>query len=51
VIRLDRVVLGNFADCKPLRGGLSELRIDWGPGYRAYYSMLGKSCVLLLGGW
>jgi len=50
VIRLDRVALGNFADCKPLRGGLSELRIDWGPGYRVYYSMLGKSCVLLLGG-
>lgn len=50
VIRLDRVALGNFADCKPLRGGLSELRIDWGPGYRVYYSMLGKSCILLLGG-
>jgi len=49
VIRLDRVSLGNFADCKPLRGGLFELRIDWGPGYRVYYAMLGKSCVLLLG--
>jgi putative addiction module killer protein len=49
VIRLDRVALGNFADCKPLRGGLFELRIDRGPGYRVYYSMLGKSSVLLLG--
>ena len=49
VIRLDRVALGNLADCKPIRGGLCELRIDWGPGYRVYYSMLGKSCVLLLG--
>jgi putative addiction module killer protein len=49
VIRLDRVSLGNFADCKPLRGGLFELRIDWGPGYRVYYSMLAKSCVLILG--
>jgi len=28
---------------------LFELRIDWGPGYRVYYSMLGKSSVLLLG--
>jgi putative addiction module killer protein len=50
VIRLDRVALGNFADCKPLQGGLCELRIDWGPGYRVYYAMLGKACVLLLGG-
>ncbi len=50
IIRLDRVAVGNFADCKPLRGGLCELRIDWGPGYRVYYAMLGKSCVLLLVG-
>jgi putative addiction module killer protein len=50
VIRLDRVAAGNFADCKPLRGGVSELRIDWGPGYREYYAMLGKSCVLVLAG-
>lgn len=50
VVRLDRVVAGNFADCKPLRGGVSEFRIDWGPGYRVYYAMLGKSCVLLLVG-
>ena len=50
VIRLDRVAAGNFADCKPLRGGLSELRIDWGPGYRVYYAMVGKACVLLLAG-
>lgn len=49
-IRLDRVAAGNFADCKLLRGGLSELRIDWGPGYRVYYTMLGQSCVLLLAG-
>jgi putative addiction module killer protein len=50
VVRLDRVAAGNFADCKSLRGGLCELRIDWGPGYRVYYVMLGKACVLLLGG-
>jgi putative addiction module killer protein len=29
---------------------LCELRIDWGPGYRVYYAVLGKSCVLLLTG-
>lgn len=50
VVRLDRVAAGNFADCKSLRGGLHELRIDWGPGYRVYYAMLGKACVLLLAG-
>jgi putative addiction module killer protein len=35
---------------KPLRQGLSELRIDWGPGYRVYYAMIGRECVLLLCG-
>jgi len=50
VIRLDRVAAGNFGDCKSLRHGLSELRIDWGPGYRVYYAMLGAACVLLLAG-
>lgn len=50
VIRLDRMSLGNFADCKPLRGGLCEPRIDWGPGYRVYYAMFRKTSALLLGG-
>ena len=49
-IRLDRVAAGNFADCKRLQGGLCDLRIDWGPGYRVYYAMLGRSCVPLLAG-
>ena len=48
--RLDRLSLGNFGDCKALREGVSELRIDWGPGYRVYYAMLGRTCVLLLCG-
>jgi putative addiction module killer protein len=50
VVRLDRVAAGNFADCKALRSGLCELRIDWGPGYRVYYATVGKSGVLLLAG-
>jgi len=48
--RIDRLSLGNFGDCKSLRQGVSELRIDWGPGYRMYYAMLGTTCVLLLCG-
>ena len=48
--RLDRLSLGNFGDCKALREGVFELRIDWGPGYRVYYAMLGRTCVLLLCG-
>ena len=34
--RINRLAARNFGDCKPLRQGLSELRIDWGPGYRVY---------------
>ena len=49
-IRVDRVAAGNFGDCKPLRDGVCELRIDWGPGYRVYYAMLGRTVVLLLAG-
>jgi putative addiction module killer protein len=50
VTRINRLAAGNFGDCKPLRHGLCELRIDWGPGYRVYYAMLGTVCVLLLCG-
>jgi len=48
--RINRVAAGNFGDCKPLRPGLYELRFDWGPGYRVYYAMIGRECVLLLCG-
>ena len=48
VARIDRLSAGNFGDCKPLRGGLFELRIDWGPDYRVYYALVGRTCVLLL---
>jgi putative addiction module killer protein len=48
--RINRLAAGNFGDCKPLRQGVCELRIDWGPGYRVYYAMVGKACVLLLCG-
>jgi putative addiction module killer protein len=48
--RIERLKLGNFGDAKPLRDGVSELRIDYGAGYRLYYSMIGKRLVLLLCG-
>ena len=48
--RIDRLSLGNFGGCKFLRAGVSELRIDFGPGYRMYYAMSGRTCVLLLCG-
>ncbi len=46
--RLDRICEGNFGDHKCLSGGVWELRIHIGPGYRIYYGLHGKSVVLLL---
>ena len=48
--RINRLAAGNFGDCKSLRQGLFELRIDWGPSYRVYYAMIGRECVLLFCG-
>src|SRR5215469_13173521 len=48
--RINRLATGNFGNCKSLRQGLYELRVDWGPGYRVYYAMIGKACLLLLCG-
>jgi putative addiction module killer protein len=48
--RIARLAAGNFGDCRPLREGVWELRIDWGPGYRVYYAMVGRMCLLLLRG-
>ena len=48
--RLDRLELGNFGIVKPVGDGVSELKIDHGPGYRIYFAMSGKTVVLLLNG-
>lgn len=48
--RLRRVQHGNFGNHKGLGGGLSELRIAYGPGYRIYYTVRGRVIVLLLVG-
>ena len=46
--RIARLSLGNFGDHKPISDGLSELRIDTGPGYRVYYTRRGKTLIMLL---
>lgn len=49
-VRVSRLQLGNFGDCKSVGGGLLELRIDHGPGYRVYLARRGDTLVLLLSG-
>jgi putative addiction module killer protein len=49
-VRLNRLRLGNFGVVRALGGGVSEMKIDHGPGYRLYYAMSGKTVVLLLVG-
>ena len=48
--RLNRIRLGNFGDCKSIGGGVEELRIDFGPGYRIYYGREESLVVILLCG-
>jgi putative addiction module killer protein len=50
LIRIRRLSLGNFGDVKPVGNGVSELRIDYGPGYRVYLQQRGSALVLLLAG-
>ncbi|HCI15016.1 MAG TPA: addiction module killer protein [Gallionellaceae bacterium] len=49
-VRLRRVSVGNFGDCKPVGEGVSELRVDVGAGYRVYYGKHGQELVILLCG-
>ncbi len=49
-VRVARLEIGNFGDCKSVGGGLLELRIDHGPGYRVYLARRGAVLVLLLCG-
>ena len=49
-VRLQRLAAGNLGDIKAVGGGLSELRIHLGPGYRVYLAQHGETWVLLLSG-
>ncbi len=50
LVRIERLAAGNPGDVKPVGEGVSELRIDYGPGYRVYYTQRGRLAVILLAG-
>jgi putative addiction module killer protein len=50
LMRVDRLIHGNPGSHRNLTDGVSELKIDFGPGYRVYYSLRGKVLLLLLAG-
>jgi putative addiction module killer protein len=50
LVRIGRLERGNFGDVRPVGEGISELRINLGPGYRLYMTRRGPEIVLLLGG-
>ena len=48
--RIERFAAGNRGDVKPVGEGVSEMRIDYGPGYRVYFKKTGQRVVILLAG-
>jgi putative addiction module killer protein len=48
LVRIDRLAHGNAGDVRSLSAGLSEMRIDYGPGYRVYFTWRGQELVILL---
>lgn len=49
-VRIERLAAGNPGDVKSVGGGVSEMRIDYGPGYRVYFTQRGDDLVVLLVG-
>ena len=50
LVRVERLAAGNSGDVRPVGEGISELRIDYGPGYRVYYTKRGREVLILLAG-
>ena len=50
LVRIERLKTGNPGDVKPVGEGVSEMRIDYGPGYRVYYKKIGQKIIILLAG-
>ncbi|MDD2899928.1 MAG: type II toxin-antitoxin system RelE/ParE family toxin [Desulfuromonadaceae bacterium] len=50
LVRIERLASGNAGDVKPVGEGISEMRIDYGPGYRVYFTKRGSELIILLAG-
>ena len=50
LVRIERLSSGNAGDVKPVGEGISEMRIDYGPGYRVYFTKRGSELIILLAG-